>query len=69
MNTGDRPGKGEEDSIMDDLPEEWEQTERHPHLPGKHLAICQTEHGTILYDRDQPNLYLIGQAITLGDDK
>lgn len=67
MNTGDRFEAGEENSTTDDLPEEWEQTECHPHLPDGNLGTVETAQGTCFYDRDQPSQCIIGHALEIGE--
>lgn len=67
MNTGDRFEAGEENSTTNDLPEEWEQTECHPHLPDGNLGTVETAQGTCFYDRDQPGRFIIGRTFEIGE--
>lgn len=67
MKSGDRHEGNRENSTTGDLPEEWDRTDRHPYLPDGNVGICRSEQGTILYDRDCPDRYIIGTVVELGE--
>lgn len=66
-NTGDLPEEDRDDAGAGDLPETWNQTERHPRLPDGSLGTFETEQGTCFYDRDHPGRYIVGQALEIGE--
>lgn len=51
------------------IPREWVRTDRHPQLPGRNLGCVSIEGGgTLLYDPDNPEAYIQGEAYPLGND-
>lgn len=67
MNRGDGHEGPGETGTGSELPGDWEGTGRHPYLPDGNVGTCESEHGTILYDRDHPDRYIIGTTIELGE--
>lgn len=51
------------------VPQEWQRTQRHPELAGDELDHFEMEDGgRCIYDSDNPEAYLIGEAVEVGTD-
>lgn len=69
MRTGERDEGNGGNSGAVDLPEEWNRTDRHPYLPDGNVGTATCDHGTILYDRDRPDRYIIGSSVEVGEKR
>lgn len=57
----DGPGDGAE------LSEEWAGTDRHPRLPGGDFSILEVERGVCIFDSDEPERYIFGVGVEIGE--
>jgi len=57
----------EYDEIGAGLPDEWAETGRHPHLPGGTFGTFEVEWGVCIFDRDDPERYILGDAVEVGE--
>lgn len=69
MNRGDRHEGSGENSTTSGLPDVWDGTERDPYLPDGNVGISQSAQGTIIYDRDHPDRYLIGPSVEVEEQR
>lgn len=50
-----------------ELSEEWARTERHPRLPGEDFSILEVDRGVCIFDSDEPERYIFGVGVEIGE--